>query len=82
VIDHEGGPPVPLWKVQVPTHIEQPSTPREPLSGYLARRAEKLNLPLNRTLHGSQALRPVRKGRGSSYSRSSCACSARHLVEL
>jgi hypothetical protein len=45
---------VPLWKVQVPTHIEQPSTPREPLSGYLTRRAEELNLPLSRTRQGSQ----------------------------
>lgn len=55
VIDPDGGPPIPLWKVQVPTHIEQPSTPREPLSGYLTRRAEELNLTLSRTPQGSHA---------------------------
>jgi DNA invertase Pin-like site-specific DNA recombinase len=54
VIDADGGPPVPLWKVQVPTHIEQPTVPSEPLSGYLTRRAEELNLNLSRTLQGSQ----------------------------
>lgn len=52
VIDPEGGPPVPLWKVQVPTHIEQPPGSSEPLSGYLTRRAAELNLPLSRTLQG------------------------------
>jgi hypothetical protein len=57
VIDPEGGPPVPLWKVQVPTHIEQPRMPREPLSGLLARRAEELNLDLSRTPQGSQEQR-------------------------
>jgi hypothetical protein len=50
----DGAPPVPLWRVQVPTHIEQPPLPSEPLSSYLARRAEELNLPLSRTAHGSQ----------------------------
>jgi hypothetical protein len=53
VIDPEGGPPVPLWKVQVPTHIEQPPASSEPLSSHLARRAEELNLPLSRTPQGS-----------------------------
>jgi DNA invertase Pin-like site-specific DNA recombinase len=53
VIVPEGGPPVPLWKVQVPTQIEQPRMPREPLSGLLARRAEELNLDLSRTPQGS-----------------------------
>ena len=50
----DSGPPVPLWRVQVPTHIDQPPLPSEPLSCYLARRAEELNLPLSRTAHSSQ----------------------------
>ena len=56
MIDPDGGPPVPLWKVHVPAHIQQPSTPREPLSGYLTRRAEELNLDLSRTPQGSHAI--------------------------
>jgi hypothetical protein len=53
VIDPEGGPPLPLWKVQALTHIEQPPASSEPLSSHLARRAEELNLPLSRTPQGS-----------------------------
>jgi hypothetical protein len=37
----DSGPPIPFSRVQVPTHIEQPPLPSEPL----ARRAEELNLP-------------------------------------
>jgi hypothetical protein len=54
VIDPDAGAPVPLWKVQVPAQVEQPPAPSEPLSGYLARRAEELNLPLSRTPQGFQ----------------------------
>jgi hypothetical protein len=45
IIDPDGGAPVPLWKVPVPAHIEQPTAPvGEALSGYIARRADELNL--------------------------------------
>jgi hypothetical protein len=54
VIDPDGGAPIPIWKVTVPATIEQPATPGEALSGYLARRAEQLNLDLSRTPRGSQ----------------------------
>jgi hypothetical protein len=50
----DGGPPIPLWKVQVPTHIGQRPVPSEPLSSYLARRAEELSLSVSRTAHGSE----------------------------
>jgi hypothetical protein len=44
---------MPLWKVQVPTHIGQRPVPSEPLSSYLARRAEELSLAVSRAAHGS-----------------------------
>jgi hypothetical protein len=65
---------VPLWKVQVPAHIEQPAASGGALSGYIDRRAEELNLTPSETPQGSQDPRHC-------YGTAAFACSGTPAVD-